>query len=684
MANHLVDSKNLYLKQHAKQAIAWYPWSEQALRIAKTTDKPIFLSIGYAACHWCHMMTEEVFNDHEVASYLNQYFIAIKVDREQRPDIDHVYLTCHQLLSGQSGGWPLNLFLDPKNQVPFYSGTYFPLTTKYGLPAFIDVLKQVHQFYFAHRQTIDKQCHRLQFELNKLVNKQHTREHEVINLSLIENRRDYLAKIYDAQHGGFGDAPKFAQPQFLLGLFAHYQQSLSKVIPDEIALAMVEKTLQALGHGGLYDHVEGGFFRYSVDAAWHIPHFEKMLYDQASLLNVYSQAYFITKKPWYRFVALRINQWVQSYLYCQDKAYASSQDADSENEEGRYYLWSKEMLCEALSAEDYAWLSSYFDLTPHDDLFQKIHLQWQKPWPKAVIEREQLASFYLEYQAVMDKLAIMRYERKAPAIDEKLLTSWNALYISALFRASVFLSESSLAKQGLKVLNFIETQMWHDDKLLGYRLEDETQLGFLSDYAYLLDAVLLSLQISFNSQRWDFALSLAEAMITYFYEPNTERFYETSSRHHETLIYRDFQDKDDALPSSAAVAVNSLLTLASWANRPKWFDLAKAALFKVWPEILQNPAYFYTWTKASERFASPLPKLIIRGDAAEVAAWQRVCQAQYWEKIDVLAIANESNLPPLWTAYQPKGKVSAWYCDSKGCLGPFETLTALQSSICPK
>lgn len=680
MANHLIYSKNLYLKQHAMQTIAWYPWGEEALRIAKTTDKPIFLSIGYAACHWCHVMAEEVFTDNELAYFLNQHFIAIKVDREQRPDLDHVYLMCHQLLSGQSGGWPLNVFLDPKNHLPFYSGTYFPLTTKYGLPGFIDVLKQVLRYYQAHREIIDKQNHRLQCGLNKLINKKEKNDTETVNLSLIDSRRDYLAKIYDAEHGGFGEIPKFSQSQFILGLFDHYQQSLSKVISDEMALAMVEKTLQAMGHSGLYDHIAGGFFRYSVDAAWHIPHFEKMLYDQACLLNVYSYAYFITKKSWYRFIALKTHDWVQSYLYCQDKAYASSQDADSENEEGRYYLWIKEQLCEALSADDYAWLSSYFDLTPRDEIHQQIHLQWQKPWPKVSPQADSLAFHYDEYQQVMEKLAIMRHEREAPSVDEKILTSWNALYLSALFRASVMLSEPELAKKGFKVLNFILHEMWNGHELLGYACEDETLPGFLSDYAFLLDAVLLGLQVSFNSKLWYFALNLAEAMITYFYDPNTARFYESSLRHHETLIYRDFQIKDDVLPSSAAVAVNSLFTLASLANRPKWFDLAKTALLRVWPEVIQNPAYYYTWTKAAQRFITPLPKVIIRGESTEITAWQQTFQAKYWGQMDILAIANDANLPPIWAAYQVK--VMAWYCDTLGCKGPFTTLQELLA-ICP-
>lgn len=679
MANHLIQSKSSYLKQHAQQAIAWYPWSEQALKIAKTTDKPIFMSIGYASCHWCHVMAEEVFNDPAVAKYLNQHFIAIKVDREQRPDLDSVYMISHQLLTGQSGGWPLNLFLDPDDQVPFYSGTYFPLAPKQGLPSFLDVLHQVFQFYHAHREVIKKQSKRLQLALHDLAKKTDMYTEGSFNLSLLTTRRDYLAKIFDGYHGGFGHAPKFAHPYFLLSLLEHYQQSLSSTLPDELALAMVEKSLQAMGHGGLQDHVGGGFFRYCVDEAWQMPHFEKMLYDQASLLTVYSYAYFITQKPWYKMVAKRIYTWTDNHLYVPEEAYVCAQDADSDGEEGGYYLWSKEELTKLLSADDYAWLSSYLALTPIEDAQQKIHLQWQQPWPKSVSDHHGLLEPYASYQRIMQELALMRHERIAPTTDDNILTSWNGLYLSALFRASIWLHEPDCANQAFKVLDFIESKLWHDKQLTGYWHDMEAQPGLLNDYAFLLEAVLLSLQVEFHTKHWQFALTLAEHMIAYFYDASKEQFYDTSTKLHESLIYRTHQDKDEMLPSGIGVAIDSLLTLASWAKRPQWTMLAETALRHLWQQVEQNPAYYPYLIRAGTRIVKPMPLLILRGERETVKQWQQSIQTATWGQCEILPIANQDDIPPLFAAYQPKGLATAWYCDERGCQAPWFDFDALNN-----
>ncbi len=677
MGNHLTHSKSPYLKQHAHQSIAWYPWGEQALKVARTTDKPIFLSIGYATCHWCHVMAEEVFSDPTVAAYLNQHFIAIKVDKEQRPDIDNVYLLSHQLLTGQSGGWPLNLFLDPRDQLPFYSGTYFPLMPKHGLPSFLNVLKQVFQLYHVHREVVKKQGRRLQLTLFHLAKKTEAYKNDTFNLSLLSQRRDYLAKIFDGHHGGFCQAPKFTHAYFLLGLMEHYQKSKLKPVPDELALAMVEKSLQAMGHSGLQDHVGGGFFRYCVDEAWQMPHFEKMLYDQASMLNVYSYAFFITKKPWYKMVAERIYYWTQDNLYIPDEVYACAQDADSEGEEGKYYLWSKDTLTKTLNPEDYAWLSSYFSLIPIESLHQEIHLQWQQPWPKIAMSCESLCEPYLSYQRIMESLAIARHEREAPLIDDNRLTSWNALYLSSICRASVLLNKPAWVSPALDVLDVIKKNCWKGGKLLGYLHEDEMEFGFLNDYAFLLEAVLLGLQIHFRANDWYFAIALAEHMINDFYDHNTGRFSDTSTRLHEPLIYRPHQDKDEMLPSSVGVAIDSLLVLADWAKRPQWSMLAEEALRHLWQQVEQNPAYHSYLIRAAERIMMPTPTLIIRGEPHTVNHWQRHLQAMTWGHCDVLPIADQADLPAVFAAYQPKGSVTAWYCDTLGCRAPWYDLGAL-------
>lgn len=679
MPNHLVHSSSLYLRQHANQAIDWFSWSEQALQIAKTTDKPIFLSIGYSSCHWCHVMAEQVFTDDAVATFLNTHFVSIKVDREQRPDLDKVYMNCHQLLTGHQGGWPLTLFLDPRDLLPFYSGTFFPQRAQHGLPAFIDLLTQVNAFFHEHRETVHSQAKRLQKALTQSALPTAYTEGELFTALNIE-ARDYLAKVFDGQSGGFGEAPKFSHPFALLSLLDSYRQQPTSVGQDELALAMVEKTLHHMGQGGLQDHVGGGFFRYSVDASWQIPHFEKMLYDQANLLTIYSYAFWITRKTWYHVVATKIHDFVQETFYIRAKGYAAAQDADSEGEEGRYYRWSLEDLNGVLTPEEVTWFMQHLNLAAVDS-HEAGHIRWQEQASNDWINTHTvLPEPYITYEKIMNKLKQARLKRSLPLVDAKVLTGWNGIYLAALFRASLFLEEFSWGQEAFKVLDIIYTRLWHDDYLLAYQEHDEKQAGFLEDYAYLLDAVLYALQYQFRTQDWHMAIKLAEIIIKQFYCPKTHLFYITSLTHHESLIQRPHQEMDDVLPSAAGVAISCLLRLGQWAKRPQWLSIAESALRAVWSQVQHNPAYYYQYRLAA-RWLNQRPLLIIRGEAQQVSLWQQALQRKISDNCTILAIADSDDLPSLFSAYQAEGDVSAWYCDETNCYLPFTDLAVLSHKL---
>lgn len=507
--NNLIYSKSPYLLQHAYNPVNWFEWGPKAFEKAKSENKPIFLSIGYSTCHWCHVMAHESFEDEQIAEMLNTNFVAIKVDREERPDIDGVYMKACQMMTGQ-GGWPLTIFMTP-DQIPFYAGTYFPKEGKYGMPGLTDALTQLHEKYTQDPDNIQKVTQSVNQALQQTIAAKNA---ESLTSDTVEEAIDQLQDTFDPEYGGFGTAPKFPAPQNLLFLMKHY-----KFTGDETSLEMVEKTLDAMASGGIYDHIGFGFSRYSTDKAWLVPHFEKMLYDNALLLMAFAECYQITKKDHYQTVAEQIIQFVDREMTSSNGAFYSAIDADSEGVEGKYYVWSYEEIFDLLGEELGEIFASVYNMTPYGN-FEKKNIPNQirtnkERWASEYgISAEELNS---ELEKARSILLKAREKRVYPHVDDKQLTGWNALMIAALAKAGTVFNNWAYTERAEKALTFIEKNLYHDDRLIArYRNGEMKHLAYLDDYAFLLWAYITLYDTTFEPRYLQRARTIADNMITLF------------------------------------------------------------------------------------------------------------------------------------------------------------------------
>lgn len=556
MADHtnlLIHETSPYLLQHAHNPVQWYPWGDEALQKARDENKPILLSIGYAACHWCHVMAHESFSDVGTAEIMNNLFINIKVDREERPDLDKVYQSTHYLLTQRSGGWPLTVFLTPDEHIPFFSGTYFPLQAKYQLPAFKEVLLKISEFYLNHPSEINNQNVQLMQMLNPpepIINDAH------LNLQPLQNGLQVLAREYDTLNGGFGNAPKFPQPTKLALLLKNNSP-------------LVFSSLTHMAKGGIYDQLGGGFFRYSVDAEWRIPHFEKMLYDNAQLIELYALAYKQTGDELYARVADETARWVISKMQSSEGGYYSSVDADSEGIEGKYYVWNIDEIKSLLTADEFAIIQIHYGLNDNPNFENQWHLNITQ-----IVTDESLIS-------AKKKLLTARNKRTAPAIDTKVLTAWNALMIKAMYIAGDVLNEPSFIQSAEKALSFIQSSLWKDQHLLA--TNNKPILAYLDDYAFLIDALI----VSGKQEHISFACDLSEILLNHFSDPKGG-FYFTSNTH-EKLLYRPKSMMDEALPAGNSIAARAFLSLRSLTGDLRYSKAAEKTLQAAWPLVMHYP-----------------------------------------------------------------------------------------------
>jgi uncharacterized protein YyaL (SSP411 family) len=566
MQNFLKDETSPYLLQHAENPVEWHSWNEATLAKARAGNKPILLSVGYAACHWCHVMAHESFEDETTAQYMNKFFINIKVDREERPDIDKIYQTTHYLLTEHSGGWPLTVFLTPDDCVPFFSGTYFPATPRASLPAFKDVLIKIAEIYRDRQDDVRKQNHSLQQALLP----KHTPTPAVeLNKTPLRLAVSSLQHTYDAKNGGFGGAPKFPNPSKLE--FLQLEKS-----------DMVENTLFHMAEGGIYDQLRGGFYRYSVDAQWQIPHFEKMLYDNAQLLAIYAQASQIDDEPYFAQIARETANWVRVEMQDPNGGYYASLDADSAGHEGLFYVWDLAEIESVLSNEEFAMVKIYYGLEGEPNFEGKWHLRiieaLRDDHEKQVLIRAQ------------QKLLQARELRPRPYRDEKILTAWNGLMIKSMFVAGNILQETAFLASAQKALQFARDNVWVKQKLFAnYKDGKATLPAYLDDYVFLLDAVLTSLKIVEDEANVNFARELADALLNHFYDAEEGGFFFTADDH-EKLLYRPKTFMDEALPASNGVAVRVLMEMGQRFNDSRYSTAAEKTLQKAWPVISQYPA----------------------------------------------------------------------------------------------
>ncbi len=655
MPNHLVEETSPYLLQHADNPVEWYPWGEKALTLACEQDKPILLSIGYSACHWCHVMAHESFEDAQIAALMNQHFINIKVDREERPDIDQIYQTAHSMLSQRSGGWPLTVFLTP-NQEPYFTGTYFPKTARYQLPGFGDLIPKVARYYHERKDDVALQNSQLLDALARTIPK--ASNLLGANESTIKLAFNSLESAFDFENGGFGSAPKFPNPSDIALLLRQAKAG------NQRAESMALQMLGAMADGGIYDQIGGGFCRYSVDERWNIPHFEKMLYDNGQLLFLYTDAYQLSKNPRFKKVVEETIDWLQLEMLSPAGAFYSSLDADSmdahgHSEEGAFYVWQPDEIKALLSPEEFAVASSCYGFD-HAANFEGM--AWH-PYFARVPEQSEFETLY----AVRDKIYKAREKRPHPGCDDKILTSWNALIIKGLARAGRVFSRPDWTLLAQNAVDFIKNSLWQNNRLLATcKVGQEAHLNaYLDDYAFLLDALIELLQTEYRPQDMVFAEDLAEALLENF-EADDGGFYFTSHSH-EHLICRPKSAYDNATPSGNGIAAVALQRLGHILGEPRYMQSAERALKAFDTSLARNPAACANLCQTLSEFLVPPTVVILRGQAKQLAIWREALQQHYLPHHLVFYLDEKmSELPPSLDRTL-ESDVNAWVCKGVTC-----------------
>jgi len=673
MSNRLSGESSPYLAQHADNPVDWYPWGDEAFEEARTSGKPILLSIGYSACHWCHVMAHESFEDEAIADVMNRLFVNVKVDREERPDVDKIYQTAHQLLTQRGGGWPLTMFLDGETQRPFFGGTYFPNDARHGMPAFPDLLEKVATYFEAERNDIRGQGDQLLGVFRKL-EPAGGDANLVLDASPLKLARDTFAKTFDRDFGGFGSAPKFPHATTIDRMLRHWRASANDVEPDLDALLMATLTLTRMADGGLFDHVGGGFCRYSVDRFWQIPHFEKMLYDNGPLLGMYSEAALATGEPAFSDTANATANWMLADMQAENGGFYSTRDADSEGAEGIYYLWTPAQV-EKLLGDDFAVFASRFGLDKDANFEGQWHLTVREP----IADDDARDAIERSKKILLEE----RGTRIAPGRDEKQLTAWNALAIRGLAIAGRALVRPELNAAATKAVDFIEENLLVDGRLLASYKDGKARFpAYLDDHAFLLDALIELLQSDWNTKHLNFAVQLADMIIEHFEDTKRGAFFFTANDH-EQLMHRPKSLADEAVPSGNGVAAIGLQRLGFLLGETRYLDAAERTLRGAWQAIQEYPHGHVTLLTALEEFLHHPEIIVIRGEAGEIARWRDSAAKVYAPRRMVFAIdASETDLPgALKDRKSLEGETLAYRCVGTHCDLPVTSFEALAAEL---
>ncbi|APV48951.1 thioredoxin domain-containing protein [Betaproteobacteria bacterium GR16-43] len=663
MPNRLAHETSPYLQQHADNPVDWYPWGPEALAESKRTGKPILLSVGYSACHWCHVMAHESFEDEAVAKVMNELFVNIKVDREERPDIDQIYQSAQAMLTQRNGGWPLTMFLTP-DQMPFHGGTYFPKTARYGLPGFPDLLKRVREFHDQGGDEIREQNAQLLAALGR-ANPKSGAHVAALDRAPLDAAYAFLRQTFDSEHGGFGGAPKFPHPDSIEFLLRHFAAN-----GDAEALGMAAISLAKMAEGGIFDHLGGGFARYSVDDEWAIPHFEKMLYDNGWLLRLYADAWLVTKEPLFERTADETAAWVMREMQSPEGGYYSSLDADSEGHEGKYYVWTPESVKALLTPEEFAIVSPHFGLDrPANFEGKEWHFVVAKPL-EAVAESVGLPLAGAEdlLASARAKLFVARERRVRPGRDEKILVSWNALMIGGMARAARAFGKPEWLASARKALEFVRERMWKNERLLATYKDGRAHLdAYLDDHAFLLAALLEVMQAGFEAKDLAWAEALGDVLLEEFQDEKDGGFFFTAHGH-EPLIHRPKPGHDNATPSGNGVAALALTRLAYLTGEMRFREAAERTLALYAPAMARHPAGFGSLLATLEETLVP-PRLVkVAGPAASLEPWRALLDGAYLPT--TVAIAQPGSAP-----------VNALVCEGVTCLPPIHTPSALRETL---
>jgi uncharacterized protein YyaL (SSP411 family) len=675
-ANRLINEKSPYLLQHAYNPVKWLPWGDEAFSKAKAEDKPIFLSIGYSTCHWCHVMERESFEDEEVADILNKDFIAIKVDREERPDIDHVYMLFCQALTGH-GGWPLTIFMT-SDKKPFYAGTYFPKTSRYGQPGLMDILPRISQMWRQKKEELEESSEEI---FDTIRDSAILQDKSEIPKEIVHKVFNELEDLFDSEYGGFAAAPKFPMPHYLYFLLRYY-----KFAKDEKALKIVEKTLDSMYKGGIFDHVGYGFARYSTDKKWLVPHFEKMLYDNALLAIAYLEAYQTTGKGRYAQIADKVLTYILRDMTSLEGGFYSAEDADSEGVEGKFYVWDVEEVKEVLGKEDGELFCKYYDITQRGNFEGK---NIPNLIQSSLTDIEQDKELEKKLNACRKKLFECREERIHPHKDDKILTAWNGLTIAAMAYAGRIMGNPDYIDAAKKAATFVLNHLKREDgRLLArYRKGEAAYLGTLDDYAFLIWGLIELYETTFDSIYFENVLDLQQDMIYYFWDEKDGGFW-ISGKDTKDLIMKPKDAYDGAIPSGNSVAAMNMLRLSKMTGNEELQEKAEILFFVFGDSVGKNPsAHIYLVT--AFLFANiSVKEIVISGskEAEDTQAMIAEINKRFLPFATIILNDGDEKLHSLVPFVKEQKqlkecKATAYICENFQCNAPTEELNQFLSLL---
>jgi uncharacterized protein YyaL (SSP411 family) len=678
-ANRLIHETSPYLLQHAHNPVDWYPWGEEAFEKAKKENKPVLLSVGYSACHWCHVMERESFENEQIAALMNQLFVNIKVDREERPDVDEIYMNAVQMLTGR-GGWPMTVFLTPEGK-PFFGGTYFPPEDRHGMPGFPRILVGVATAYREQPENVDKSVAQILAALQRM--SRSAGGERTFSADIIAESAEQLAQSYDPEHGGLGRAPKFPNAGVYELFLRHYHQSRAHRFLD-----MVTHTLTKMAEGGIYDHLGGGFHRYSVDEKWLVPHFEKMLYDNAQLARSYAQAYRVTANPFFKNVMEETVEYLLREMLHGEGGFYSTQDADSEGEEGKFFVWTAGEINRILGEEQGEIFGRIYDVTEFGNFERENILH-------PILTVDQAAKLFKKEPAEIaalialakKKLFVEREKRAKPFRDDKIITSWNGLALSALAEAINVSGKPKYRETAERTVEFIFSKMFEDSLLLHtYRNGTAKLAGYLDDYAFLGVGLLDLYEATFRPSYLERALELASIMVREFWDETDGAFFFTGKAHEE-LISRAKPIFDGSVPSGNALATQLLLRLSAMTGNEDYLKRAEKVL-RSYYDAMQSQSFGFAHLLCAMDFYLEKPKEIVL-----VSGEKDTGAAELVRGIHSLYLPNKTiqlagrgepldKISPLLAGKAPvDGKATAYVCHDFTCSRPVTTWEELKALL---
>ncbi len=674
--NRLIHEKSPYLLQHAHNPVDWYPWGDEAFKKAKELNKPILLSIGYSTCHWCHVMERESFESEEVAKVMNEHFVAIKLDREERPDIDKIYMTAMQA-AGMGGGWPLNVFLTPDRK-PFYGGTYFPPKPAYGRPSFIQILERIGELWTSRQSDIQSQADELTENLQRMTDHE-VNSDAILNRKMLETAAQAFKAEYEPNHGGFGRAPKFPRPSQPAFLFRY-----GKRYKDEEAIRMVLHTCDRMAAGGMYDQLGGGFARYSVDEKWLVPHFEKMLYDNAQLIHLYLDAYLISGEEKHAAVVRDILRYLFRDMTHPDGGFYSAEDADSEGHEGKFYAWTKKEMEEILSEDEARVAIRYFGVTEEGNFEDHSHpAPLKKQNVLSIVSPELTDSEAKLLTSAKGKMFEVQRKRVRPGLDDKVLASWNGLMLGAVARAFSVLEDPAYLVAAEKNIAFLKDKLWDaNGKTLYHRWRegerDSAQL--LDAYAYLLEGVIHLYEATLDPAHLQFAIDLSEAMIKRFYDEEEGGFFQSVKT--DDLLFQMKEDYDGAEPSGNSVAILALLKLSAITANEDYKVMADKSLRLFSRKMQELPQATPYMLLALDYLLEEPKRVAIVGDPGSEDVKKLVHAAHAVYQPNKVVLGNRGPVEEFAKSLPAKeGKAQVFLCTGNACLPPTTEVAKVKSML---